>query len=31
MEELKQAVSAFAAIGSDGEALYPGVWSLVEW
>jgi DNA-binding SARP family transcriptional activator/type II secretory pathway predicted ATPase ExeA len=31
MEELKQAVSAFAAIGSEGEALFPGVWSLVEW
>jgi DNA-binding SARP family transcriptional activator len=31
MEELKRAVTAFAAIGSEGEALYPGVWSLVEW
>ena len=31
MEELKRAVTAFAAIGSEGDALYPGVWSLVEW
>lgn len=31
MAELKLAATAFAAIGSDGEALYPGVWSLVEW
>ena len=31
MEELKRAVTAFATIGSEGEALYPGVWSLVEW
>ena len=31
MEELKRAVTAFAAIGSEGEELYPGVWSLVEW
>ncbi len=31
IEELKRAVTAFAAIGSDGDALYPGVWTLVEW
>jgi DNA-binding SARP family transcriptional activator/tetratricopeptide (TPR) repeat protein len=31
MEELKRAVTAFAAIGSEEEALIPGVWSLVEW
>lgn len=31
MEELKRAVTAFATIGSEGDALYPGVWSLVEW
>lgn len=31
MAELKEAVAAFAAIGSEGESLYPGVWSLVEW
>lgn len=31
MEELKRSVTAFAAIGSEGDALYPGVWSLVEW
>ena len=31
MEELKRAVTAFAAIGSEGDSLYPGVWSLVEW
>jgi tetratricopeptide (TPR) repeat protein len=31
MEELKRAASAFAAIGSAGEDLYPGVWSLAEW
>jgi DNA-binding SARP family transcriptional activator len=31
MEELKRAVTGFATIGSDGDALYPGVWSLVEW
>ena len=31
MAELKRAATAFAAIGSHGEALYPGVWSLVEW
>jgi DNA-binding SARP family transcriptional activator len=31
MEELKRAVSGFAAIGGDGETLDPGVWSLVEW
>ena len=31
MEELKHAATAFAAIGSDGGELYPGVWNLVEW
>jgi DNA-binding SARP family transcriptional activator len=31
MEELKRAASAFAAIGSAGEDLYPGVWSLEGW
>ena len=31
MEELKRAVTGFATIGSDGDALYPGVWSLLEW
>jgi tetratricopeptide (TPR) repeat protein len=31
MAELKLAATAFAAIGSEGDALYPGVWSLVEW
>jgi DNA-binding SARP family transcriptional activator/tetratricopeptide (TPR) repeat protein len=31
MEELKRAVTAFAAIGSESESLYPGVWGLVEW
>jgi DNA-binding SARP family transcriptional activator/predicted ATPase len=31
MEQLKLAVTAFAAIGSEGEDVYPGVWSLVEW
>ena len=31
MEELKRAVTAFAAIGFEGDSLYPGVWSLVEW
>jgi DNA-binding SARP family transcriptional activator len=31
MAELKRAVSAFAAIGGEGEDLYPGVWSLAEW
>ena len=31
MEELKRAVSGFAAIGGEGEERYPGVWSLVEW
>jgi len=31
IEELKRAVTAFAAIGSEGDALYPGVWTLVEW
>ncbi len=31
MAELKLAVAAFATIGSDGEDLYPGVWSLAEW
>jgi DNA-binding SARP family transcriptional activator len=31
MEELKRAVSSFAAIGGEGEDLYPGVWSLAEW
>ncbi|MGO9750236.1 MAG: AAA family ATPase [Solirubrobacteraceae bacterium] len=31
MEELKRAVTAFAAIGSEGDSLNPGVWSLVEW
>ena len=31
MEELKRAVSAFAAIGGEGDELYPGVWSLAEW
>ena len=31
MEELKLAVSGFAAIGGEGEERYPGVWSLVEW
>jgi tetratricopeptide (TPR) repeat protein len=31
MEELKRAASAFAAIGSAGEDLYPGVWGLEGW
>jgi DNA-binding SARP family transcriptional activator len=31
MEELKRAVAAFATIASEGENLYPGVWSLAEW
>jgi DNA-binding SARP family transcriptional activator len=31
MEQLKLAVTVFAAIGSEGEDVYPGVWSLVEW
>ena len=31
MEELKRAVTAFAAIGSERDSLYPGVWGLVEW
>jgi DNA-binding SARP family transcriptional activator len=32
MEELKRAVSAFAAVGGeDDEFLYPGIWSLAEW
>lgn len=31
MEELKRAVTGFATIGSDGDALYPGVWRLLEW
>jgi len=31
MKELKQAVTTFAAIGGEGEVLYPGVWSLVDW
>ena len=31
MEQLKLAVTAFAGIGSEGDAVYPGVWSLVEW
>ena len=31
MEELKLAVTAFAAIGGEDEMLYPGIWSLAEW
>jgi tetratricopeptide (TPR) repeat protein len=31
MAELKRAVSGFAVVGGEGEDLYPGAWSLVEW
>ncbi len=27
----KQAAPTLAAIGAEGEDLYPGVWSLEEW
>jgi DNA-binding SARP family transcriptional activator/Flp pilus assembly protein TadD len=31
IDELKQAAPTLAAIGAEGEDLYPGVWSLEEW
>ena len=31
MEELKRAVSVFAAIGGEDEQRFPEVWSLAEW
>ncbi len=30
-DELERAVSILAAIGSEEDALYPGVWDLLEW
>jgi len=31
MEELKRAVSSFAAVGVEDEAIHPAIWSLAEW